>query len=110
MELWRVILPRLAYLTTKLPVERLPGNPPGTIVWFRLVELEGAEIGGFTRDVVVDGGQRDSGVNSSGVRIKPEVQIHGVIDVVAAAGVGRRQTFEDVVIHFDAVRLLAGSF
>ena len=43
-----------------------------------------------------------------GVRFEPEVQIHRVIDVVAAGGSGGVRVFEDVVIDLDAVRLLSG--
>ena len=71
---------------------------------FLLVEFEGAEIGRFSGEAVVDRGQNHAGVNRLGVRLEPEVEIHRVVNVVAAGGIRRRQVLEDVVIDLDAVR------
>ena len=77
---------------------------------FLLVELEGAEVRRSSGEAVVDRGQNQASVNSFGVRLETEVQIHRVVDVVAAGGVRRRQVFEDVVIDLDAMGLLTGRF
>ena len=72
----------------------------------RLVQFERAEVGSFACEVVVDGGQKLSGIDSFGIRLETEVEIHRVIHRVPPGGIRRRELFEDVVVQLDTVRLL----
>ena len=73
-----------------------------------LVEFEGAEVWGFAGEVVVDGGEDLACVDRFGLRFETEVEIHRMVDMVAAVDVGLGQVFEDIVIELDAVGFLAG--
>lgn len=73
---------------------------------FGLVEFDRAEIWGFACEVIVNGGQQEPGVDGLGVRPQAEIEIHGMVHLIAALGVGWCQIFEDVEINFNAMRLL----
>ena len=47
----------------RLAVERLPGEPAGTVVRFGLAGFKGAEVGSLAGKVVVDGGNAGAGVD-----------------------------------------------
>lgn len=73
-----------------------------------LVEFEGAEVWGLASEVVVHCGEDLPRVDRFGVRFEAEVEVHRMVDVVAAVDVGHGQIFEDVVVKLDAVGFLAG--
>jgi hypothetical protein len=65
--------------------------------------FEGAEIGGFALKAVIDRRERRAGIDGFGAGFQAEIEVHGVIDVVAAGVIGGRHFFEDVEVDFDAV-------
>ena len=90
-------------------VEGGVGEPAGAVLGLGLVEFKGAEVGGFACEVVVDCREHLGGVDGFGVGFQTEVQVGGVIDLVALVDVGGHELFEDVEVEFDAVGFLAGS-
>src|SRR5438067_345401 len=92
----------------QLAIEGLPGYPTRTIVRFRLIQFDGAEVGGSTCEVVIDCGQQNTRVDRLSLRIEAEIQVHRVIHVVPARWVWRPQIFKDVIVQFEAVLFLSG--
>jgi hypothetical protein len=79
-------------------------------VRFEFADFEGTQVRCSPSEAVVDGGKRHTRVNRFGVRLEPKVQIHRVINMMAARQVRRREVLEDVVVDFNAVSLLARGF
>ena len=63
---------RIADLLFCLTVERLPGEPAGTVMWSWLAGFQGAEIGGTAREVFVDGGDYNARVHGFALRLEAE--------------------------------------
>ena len=85
----------------------------GTLLLARTIErdgparLIGAQIGGAAAEIVVDAGQADSGVDGGRAGTKLKVKIRRIVKR-ARIGSGRRRFLENVVIHQNAVPVLAG--
>ncbi len=73
----------------------------------REANFEGAQIGGVSSEIVVDGWDADAGVDCSAVVLEAEVQVLGVINGVAPGWGGRDHLFKDVEVEYQAVLFLA---
>src|SRR5437762_13606689 len=96
-----------------LPIKRPVAGPSAWPVHRQgLPNFIGAKVRGATREPVVDVGNFHPCIDCLAAGLQCEIQLGALVWLAVVAGgrwrVRRLKAFEDVVVDFDAVRLLAG--
>src|SRR5439155_25846045 len=81
------------------------------VMWLWAANLERAQIGSLTGEILIDVGQWQPAVHRHCIRLQPEVEVFGFIELLNFQTVLRvelRDGHEDVVVDEDAVLILVG--
>src|SRR5688572_27557461 len=91
-------------------IERTVVHPSRTPLRLGLADLQRAEIGSFSAELLVDRRYDDPGVDSFAACFQPEIQIRRMIHGVPLRGIGRSHLLKHIEVDLDAMSFVASGF